>query len=255
MVLVSDLAAKVKELEESSYVKKTNILVASRELVSGEISLQQYCRQGIYKALKNHPYTLLDGGNLSQNNIEDYTGIIDKAKKEGARFIILAEADASALESASGFSSSFKTIRTRVNIRVFNVNNYQLIAEAAESASGLDAVEHIAAQKSLNSACEGAAKQLTEPINAAVYSSKTYKFIVRDVNTIDRLESLQKILRELREVEDFNLARYTNSNATFEVQANINNSEEFGAKIIRKYHANFTINRTGPDVVEMIFIQ
>jgi hypothetical protein len=255
MILVSELAAKVKELEESSYVKKTNILVASRETISGEISLQQYCRQGIYKALKNYPYMLLDGGNLSQNNLEDPSGIIDKAKKEGARFVILAEAAANELESANQLSTGFKTLRARANVRVLGVNNYQLVAEAAESASGLDAVINIASQKALTGACEGAAIQLTEPINFAVNSSKTFTFIVKDVNTIERLERLQNILKELREVEDFSLVKYINSNATFEVQANITTSEEFSAKIIRRHYSNFTISRTAPDFVEMIFVQ
>jgi hypothetical protein len=255
MILVSELSAKVKELEESSYVKKTNIFVASRETISGEISLLQYCRQGIYKALKSYPYTLLDGGNLSQNNLEDYFGIIDKAKKEGARFVILAEASANELESANQLSTSFKTLRARVNLRVFNANNYQLVSESAESASGLDAVANLASQKALTGACESAALQLTEPINFAVHSSKTFTFVVRDVNTIERLERLQNILKELREVEDFSLIKYNNSNATFEVQANINSSEEFSAKIIRKYYPNFTISHTGPDFVEMVFIQ
>jgi hypothetical protein len=81
-----------------------------------------------------------------------------------------------------------------------------------------------------------------------------FKFIVKDVNTIDRLQRLLNVLRELREVEDFTLVRYVNSNATFEVQANVATSEEFTAKIIRRYYANFTINRTEPDIVEMTFI-
>ena len=254
MVQVSALAAKVKELEESSYVKKTNIVVASRESVGDEISLNQYCRQGIYKALKNYPYTLLDGGNLSQSNIDDITSVIDKAKKEGARFVIAAEADASELAGIGQLSTGFKTLRARANIKVYNVSNYQKVAEAAESASGLDAVATLAAQKALTGACDGAALQLAEPITFAVHSSKTFKFIVNDVNTIERLERLQNILKELREVEDFALVRYTNSNATFDVQANIKTSEELAAKIIRRYHANFTIMHTGPDVLEMNFI-
>lgn len=255
MVLVSELSAKVKELEESSYVRKTNIVVASRELLGEEVSLQQYCRQGVYKALKNHPFTLLDGGNLSQNNIEDVSPIIDKARKEGARFVIIAEAEANELEGANKFATTFRTLRARANIRVYGVSNYQLIAEAAENASGLDAIASIAAQKALTGACDGAAMQLIEPINTAMRSAKEFKFIVNNVNTIERLERLQNILKELREVEDFSLKRYTNSNATFEVQANVSASEELAAKIIRRHHANFTINRTGPDVLEMVFIQ
>ncbi|MDR1123161.1 MAG: hypothetical protein LBL61_00800 [Elusimicrobiota bacterium] len=255
MVLVSELSAKVKELEESSYAKRTNIVVASRETVGDEVSLQQYCRQGIYRALKNYPYTLLDGGNVSQNNLEDATPLIDKARKEGARFLILAEAAANELAPAAQLAANFKTMRARANVRVFNVSNYQLVHEAAENASGLDAVAAIAAQKALTGACDGAALQLAEPVNMAVHSSKTFTFAVRDVNTIDRLEKLQNILKELREVEDFSLVKYNNSNATFEVQANVNTTEELAAKIIRRHHANFTINNTGPQTLELIFIQ
>lgn len=117
MILVSDLASKIKEIEDSSYVRKTNIIVASREIINGEVSMNQYCRQGIYKALKNFPYTLLDGGTLSENNLADLTSFIDKAKKEGARFVIIAEADATPLENAAALTTTFKPIRAKVNLR------------------------------------------------------------------------------------------------------------------------------------------
>lgn len=254
MVLVSDLSAKIKELQSADYVKKTNIFVASRELINEELSLQQYCRQGIYKALKDYPYVLIDGGNLSQNNLEDYTQIVDKAKKEGARYVILAEASASELESAAQLTTSFKPVRAKANIKVIASSNYQVIAETADSFSGLDGVLSIAQQKALTGACENAAVHTADPINRAVNSAKTFKFIVNDVNTIERLEEMQNIMRQLSEVEDFNLIKYTNSNATFEVQANINNAEEFSAKILRKYYSNFSIDRITPDVVEMSFL-
>lgn len=254
MVLVSDLATKIKALQDSAYVKKTNIVVASRELINGEISLKQYCRQGVYKALKNFPYTLLDGGNLSQNNIEDTSSIVDKAKKEGARFVVIAEAQAAPLESASQFTTAFTPIRAKVSLKVLATNNYQVIAEAADSFSGLDPVLDIAQQKALSGACDNAAAQVTDQINISINNAKTFQFIVKDVNTIERLERLQGILRQLREVEDFNLVKYTNSNATFDVQANVATSEEFSAKIIRKYYDSFSIMRTGPDLVEMQFL-
>ena len=254
MILVSDLATKIKNLQDSSYVKKTNIFVATRELEKDEVSLNQYCKQGIYKALKNQPYVLIDGGNLSQNNIDNTTPIVDKAKKEGTRFAIIADASANTIETASQLSTTFKPVRAKVNISAIGTNNYQLIAQNAQSASGLDADETMAYQKALSNACYEAAAQLVEPINSAINSAKTFKFIIRDVNTIQRLERLQNILRELKEVEDFVLIKYVNSNATFEVQANVSTSEEFSAKIIRKYYNNFTILNTTPDLVEMNFI-
>ncbi len=254
MILVSDLAAKIKELESADYVKKTNIFVASRELIDNEISLKQYCRQGIYKALKDYPYVMIDGGNLSQNNLEDYNQIVDKAKKEGARYVILAEATASELESASQLTTSFKPVRAKANIKVIATSNYQVISDSADGFSGLDGVLSIAQQKALTGACENAALQVAEPISMAVNSARTFKFIVNDVNTIERLEDLQNIMRQLREVEDFTLVKYTNSNATFEVQANIRNSEEFSAKILRKYYSNFSVDKTTPDIVVMTFL-
>lgn len=254
MILVSNLATKIKNLQDSSYIKKTNIFIATRELEKEELSLNQYCKQGIYKALKNQPYTLIDGGNLSQNNIENMAPVVDKAKKEGTRFAIIAEALANTIEAASQLSTTFKPVRAKVNITAFGTNNYQLLAQNAQSASGLDADETMAYQKALSNACFEAATQLIEPINAAINSAKTFKFIIKDVNTIQRLERLQSILKELKEVEDFVLIKYVNSNATFEVQANVSTSEEFSAKIIRKYYNNFTILNTTPETVEMIFI-
>ena len=254
MVLVSNLATKIKNLQDSSYIKKTNIFIATRELEKEEVSLNQYCKQGIYKAFKNQPYTLIDGGNLSQNNIENNTPIVDKAKKEGARFVIIADTSANGIESASQLSTTFKPVRAKVNMIATSTNSYKLIEQKSQSASGLDADEKMAYQKALSNACFEAASELIEPLNSAINSAKTFKFIIKEVNTIQRLERLQSILRELKEVEDFVLVKYVNSNATFDVQANVATSEEFSAKIIRKYYNNFTILNTTPDVVEMVFI-
>ena len=254
MVLVSDLAAKVKEIEDSAYVRKTNILVASRELINGEVSLKQYCRQGVYKALKNFPYTLLDGGTLSENNLTDTTSFIDKAKKEGARFVIIAEADAAPLESAAALTTTFKPIRAKVNLKVMATSNYQLVAQAAENASGLDAVQNLAEQKALTNACQTAAEQVEEAITQAINSATTFKFIIINVNTIERLEKLQNIMRSQRDVEDFALVKYRNSTATFSVQAKVSTAEEFSAKILRKNVANFTVVNTSADSITMEFI-
>ena len=254
MVLVSDLATKIKEIEDSAYVRKTNILVASRELINGEVSLKQYCRQGIYKALKNFPYTLLDGGTLSENNLTDTTAFIDKAKKEGARFVIIAEADASPLESAAALTTTFKPIRAKANLKVMATSNYQLVAQAAENASGLDAVQNLAEQKALTNACQTAAEQLEDAITQAINSAKTFNFIITNVNTIERLEKLQNIMRSQRDVEDFALVKYRNSTATFTVQAKVSTAEEFSAKILRKNIANFTVVSTSADSITMEFI-
>jgi len=254
MVLVSDLATKVKEIEDSAYVRKTNILVASREIINGEVSLKQYCRQGVYKALKNFPYTLLDGGTLSENNLTDTTSFIDKAKKEGARFVIIAEADATPLESAVALTTTFKPIRAKVNLRVMATSNYQLVAQAAENASGLDAVQSLAEQKALTNACQTAAEQVEEAITQAINSAKTFNFIVTNVNTIERLEKLQNIMRSQRDVEDFVLVKYRNSTATFSVQVKVSTAEEFSAKILRKNVANFTVINTSADSITMEFI-
>jgi len=253
MILVSDLASKIKEIEDSSYVRKTNILVASREIINGEVSLNQYCRQGVYKALKNFPYTLLDGGTLSANNLEDLTSFIDKSKKEGARFVIIAEAEASPLETAAVLTTTFKPIRAKANLRVMATSNYQQIAQVAENASGLDAVQSLAEQKALTNACQTATEQMEEAISQAINSAKTFNFIVSNVNTIERLEKLQNIMRSQRDVEDFALVKYRNSAATFTVQAKVSNAEEFSAKILRQNSTNFTIMRTSADSIEMVF--
>ena len=253
-VLVSDLATKIKEIEDSSYVRKTNILVASREMINGEVSLKQYCRQGVYKALKNFPYTLLDGGTLSENNLEDVTSFIDKAKKEGARFVIIAEAEATPLESASALTTTFKPIRAKVNLKVMATSNYQTVAQSAESASGLDAVQNLAEQKALTNACQTATEQIENDITQAINSAKTFNFIVANVNTIERLEKLQNIMRSQRDIEDFALVKYRNSTATFSVQAKVSAAEEFSAKILRKNIANFTVISTSADSVTMEFI-
>ncbi len=178
----------------------------------------------------------------------------NKAKKDGARFVIIADASADQLEGATQFAANFTTMRAKVNLKVVAASNYQLVAEAAESFSGLDAVQDIAVQKALTGACENAAGQVAEQIMNAVNSAKTFKFTVNDVKTIERLEKLQTILRTLPEVEEFSLTKYNNSNATFDVQANVKSSEEFSAKIIRKYYANFGIQAVGADYVEMQFL-
>ena len=254
MVLVKDIGDIIKQSEADAFAKKTTILVASRETVGEDISLRQDCKQAIYRALKNQPFALVNGDNLSQNNIDNPNSSIDKARTEGARFIIVADAATNPLETlAVSAVSPFKTYRARANIRVYATNNYATVAEGAQQQSGLDPLPEIAAQKSLSAACEAAAKQLVEPINAAIHSAKTFNLTVKDVNTIERLKQIQDILKDLREIEDFNLIRYANSSAQFEISANTATSEELTAKIIRKYNVNFTVIQTTPSAIVLSF--
>ncbi|MCL2888316.1 MAG: hypothetical protein FWF35_03300 [Elusimicrobia bacterium] len=241
LVLVTNISDIIRQSDESTLVKKTNIMVASRELINGEVSLTQDCKQAVYSAMKNAPFALLNGDNLSDNNIEDPVPVIDKARSDGARFIIIADVSAAPLSILGTVTTPFKTYRASVNMRALSTRNYGVIATSAAQQSGLDPAEDIAAQKSIAAACESAAKDLLDPLQSAVNSSKTYTLRVTDVNTIERLKSLQDILKDLREIEDFNLVKYNNSAADFEVQANIKTADELAAKIIRQYNANFTV--------------
>ena len=114
-------------------------------------------------------------------------------------------------------------------------------------------MDAIAAQKSISAACESAAKQLAEPINAAINSAKVFNVTIKDIGNIERLKQVQDILRNLREIEDFNLVRYANSAAQFEISANIATPEELAAKIIRKYSVNFTVVSIAPDAIVLSF--
>ncbi|WP_428898520.1 hypothetical protein Dip518_000719 [Parelusimicrobium proximum] len=253
LVLVSEIGQIIKESEDAYSVKKTNIMVASKETVNGDMSLTQDCKQAIYKALKPFPYALINGDNLSQSNLDDPTGTIDKGRYEGARFVIVADANAFPLDNLSGLSTPFKPYRARVNLRVYSAKNYGVIAESTQQQSGLDPVESIAAQKALSASCEAAGKDILDSLRAAVNSAKTYTVTIKDVNSIDRLSALQSVIREMREVEDYNLIRYKNSAAVFEVQANIKTSEELAAKIIRQHSSNFTIMSTTPQSITLTF--
>ena len=254
MVLVKDIGDIIKQTESDAFAKKTIILVASRETVGDDISLKQDCKQAIYRALKTQPFSLINGDNLSQNNIDNPNPAIDKARGEGARFIIVAEASTGPLEALTTSTlSPFKTYRARANLRVYSTNNYAVVAEGAQQQSGLDPLPEIAAQKSISAACESAAKQLADPINAAINSAQTFQLTVKNVKTIERLKQLQDILKELREIEDFNLVRYANSSAQFEISANTSTSEELTAKIIRKYNVNFTVVMTTPSTIVLSF--
>ena len=253
MVLVKDIGDIIKQSESDAFAKKTTILVTSREMNGEDISLRQDCKQAIYRALKNQPFALVNGDNLSQNNIEEPTSVIDKARTEGARFVIVADVETNPLIALAGTTSPFKTYRARANIRTYSTNNYALVAEGAQQLSGLDPLPDIAAQKSISAACEAAAKQLAEPVNAAINSAKTFNLTVKDVNTIERLKQIQTIFKDLREIEDFNLVRYANSSAQFEISANIATPEELAAKIIRKYNVNFTVVTITPSAIVLSF--
>lgn len=253
MVLVKDIGDIIKQSESDAFAKKTTILVTSREMNGEDISLRQDCKQAIYRALKNQPFALVNGDNLSQNNIEEPTSVIDKARTEGARFVIVADVETNPLIALAGTASPFKTYRARANIRTYATNNYALVAEGAQQLSGLDPLPDIAAQKSISAACEAAAKQLAEPINAAINSAKTFNLTVKDVNTIERLKQIQTIFKDLREIEDFNLVRYANSSAQFEISADIATPEELAAKIIRKYNVNFTVVTITPSAIVLSF--
>ena len=253
MVLVKDIGDIIKQSEADAFAKKTNILVTSREMVGEDISLGQDCKQAIYRALKNPSFSLINGENLSQNNIENPNPAIDQARQEGARFVIMADVQTNPLTALPGTTSPFKSYRARANIRVYSTNNYAVVAEGSDQLSGLDPMDAIAAQKSISAACESAAKQLAEPINAAINSAKVFNVTIKDIGNIERLKQVQDILRNLREIEDFNLVRYANSAAQFEISANIATPEELAAKIIRKYSVNFTVVSIAPDAIVLSF--
>ncbi len=254
MVLVKDISDIIKESEADAFAKRTTILITSRETVGDEVSLKQECKQAIYRALKNQPYALVNGDNLSQNNLDNPTPVIDQARLEGARFIIMADVNTAPLQALPGISSPFKTYRARANIKVASTKNYQIVGEAADQVSGLDPIENIAAQKSVSAACEAAAKQLIEPINAAINSATKFNVVVQNVKSIERLKQVQDIFKEMREIEDFNLVKYTNSDAYFEISANISSGEELTAKIIRSYNVNFTVMGISPQQIVLNFI-
>lgn len=253
MVLVKDIGDIIKQSEEDVFAKKTTLLVTSREMVGEDISLSQDCKQAIYRILKTQPYNLVNGDNLSQNNLENPNPSVDKARGEGARFVIMADVQANPLSALPGMSSPFKSYRARAKINTYATNNYAVVAEGVGQQSGLDALDNIAAQKAISAACEAAAKQLIEPINSAINSAKTYQVTIKNINTIERLKQVQDILRSLREIEDFNLVRYANSAAQFEISANISTPEELTAKIVRKYNIYFTVLNMTPSAVILSF--
>ena len=254
MVLVKDIGEIIKQSDADAFAKKTTILVTSREKIGEELSLKQDCKQAIYKALKNQPYSLVNGDNLSQNNLDNPTPLIDKARQDGARFIIMADVETAPLQALPGISSPFKTYRARVNIKAASTKNYQIIAEGADQVSGLDPVENIAAQKSISAACEAAAGQMVQSINSAINSANKFNVVVQNVKSIERLKQIQDIFKEMREIEDYNLTKYTNSDAYFEISANISSGEELTAKIIRSYNVNFTVMAISPQNIVLNFI-
>ena len=251
MVLVKDIGDVIKQSESDAFAKKTTVLVTSRETVGEDISLSQNCKQAVYRVLKAQPYNLVNGDNLSQNNIENPNPTIDKARTEGARFVIVADVDANALAALPGTSSPFQSYRARAKINVYATNNNAVVADASAPQSGLDPLPNIAAQKAISASREAAAKQLVEPINDAINSAKIYNVTIKNINTIERLKQVQDILRSLREIEDFNLVRYANSAAQFEISANISTPEELTAKIVRKYNIYFTVLNITPNAVVM----
>lgn len=253
LVLVKDIGDIIKESEGNAFAKKTTIVVTSRETIGEDISLSQDCKQAIYRVLKNQPYNLINGDNLSQNNVEDPNSTIDKARAEGARFVIVADVQTGPLAALPGVTSPFKSYRARAKINTYAANNYAVVAEGSGQQSGLDPLENIAAQKSISAACEAAAKQLIEPVNDAINSAKVYNVTIKNINTIERLKQVQDILRTLREVEDFNLVRYANSAGQFDISANISTPEELTAKIIRKYNIYFTVLSITPNAVVLSY--
>lgn len=253
MVLVKDIGAIIKESEDNAFAKKTTLLVTSRETIGEDLSLSQDCKQAIYRVLKTQPYNLVNGDNLSQNNIENPNPTIDKARGDGARFVIVADVQTAPLAALPGVTSPFKSYRAHAKINAYATNNYAVVAEGSGQQSGLDALDNIAAQKSISAACEAAAKQLVEPITAAINSAKVYHVTIKNINTIERLKQVQDILRSLREIEDFNLVRYANSAAQFDISANIATPEELTAKVIRKYNIYFTVMSITPNAIVLSF--
>ena len=238
------------QLVEDKIVSKTAGFIRRSHVTK---SYRKGDEQAVYRALKNQPFALINGDNLSQNNIENPNSVIDKARTEGARFVIVADVETNPISALPGTASPFKSYRARAAIKTFATNNYAVVAEGADQLSGLDPLDDIAAQKSISAACEAAAKRLVEPINAAINSAKVFNLTVKDVGNIERLKQVQDILKDLREIEDYNLIRYANSAAQFEVSANIGTPEELTAKIIRKYNINFTVVTITPNAIVLSF--
>ena len=83
MVLVKDIGEIIKQNESDAFAKKTTILVTSREVNGEEISLRQDCKQAIYRALKNQPYALVNGDNLSKTTLQTPTRPLTKPAGKG----------------------------------------------------------------------------------------------------------------------------------------------------------------------------
>ena len=60
-----------------------------------------------------------------------------------------------------------------------------------------------------------------------------------------------KIKKDLTTIEE---VKYTNSDAYFEIAANISSGEELTAKIIRSYNVNFTVMSITPQEIVLNFI-
>ena len=235
VVLLQDVSAALEEMRLSESKRGGKIMVFTSETISGKPSKTNDARGGIYRVLSKRSYAIAESETpLDPAQGNDTLSLLELTRAAGAAFLIIAQADAYKLEEMSQLGSAFIPCRAKINLKLMSVNSGQVVAESTKEASGVDAVEKIAAQKALSAAAELAAQDILVPLETATRSGTSIMLKVVSLSGLEQLKKLQDALRNIGGVEDFSLTRYTRGDAFFSVHVSGISGEELTASILRQ---------------------
>lgn len=250
LVAVREISDRFETMKEED-TKKFPILVVSSEIKDGQKQESDFCRNSIYRSLKDFQFSFIGSGTKIKDN-QNKDEIFEVAKRNGAKFVIIADTESYKLENVS-VVSNFNTYKANANLKAYSTKNYQLIKQETAQASGLDSVANIASEKSITSACKKASIELSRTLEKNLTNYKEITLTIENIKKIDRLKQLQVALLSIEEIEDFSLKRYSSSSADFKAHIKTDSTQELAAQILRKDSITFDVMGFGKDQIVLYF--
>ncbi|MBT3392617.1 MAG: hypothetical protein HN833_00990 [Elusimicrobiaceae bacterium] len=238
LVAVREISDRFETMKRED-TKKFPILVSSSEIVDSVPQKSDICKNSIYRSLKDYQFSFL-GSNIKIENKTDTNEIFEVAKRNGAKFVIISEAESYKLENISTISN-FNTYKANANLKAYSTKNYKLIKQETAQASGLDGVANIASEKAISNACKKASMQIANILEKNLHNYKEITITVENIKKVDRLKKLQVALMSIEEIEDFSLERYSSSSADFKAHIKTDSTQELAARILRKDSTTFDV--------------
>ncbi len=250
LVAVREISDRFETMKKEN-VKKFPILVVSSEIIDGQKQKSDFCRNSIYRSLKDFQFSFI-GSNAKITDTKNKDEVFEIAKRNGAKFVIISDTESYKLENLS-IVSNFNTYKANANLKAYSTKNYQLIKQETAQASGLDSVANIASEKSITNACKKASMELSRTLEKNLHNYKEIILTIENIKKVDRLKQLQVALMSIEEIEDFSLERYSSSSADFKAYMKTDSTQELASQILRKDSITFDVMGFGKNQIVLHF--